>query len=72
MAWKQHLIKWMEDNRGLVVIVFCLPASFIFDLGLRLKNWFYRAIASSPKYHNNRVNDIQRKVFIQTLQHWLM
>ena len=28
-GWKQRAIRWLEDNRGLVIVVFCLPASFV-------------------------------------------
>ena len=29
---KRRFIRWMEDNRGLILTVIGLPASFIFDL----------------------------------------
>ena len=31
-AMKKHVIRWMEDNRGLILTLFGLPASFIFDM----------------------------------------
>lgn len=62
MGWKDSLIYFLEENRGLVVLVFCLPASFIFDLILQVRNWFYQQIFSSPDYHDRRVKTIQDKV----------
>ena len=39
---KRRFIRWMEDNRGLILTVIGLPASFIFDLimqvGTQCKN----------------------------------
>lgn len=26
---KAKAIRWLEDNRGLVIVLFCLPASFV-------------------------------------------
>ena len=31
-ALKKRLIRWMEDNRGLILTVVGLPASFMFDV----------------------------------------
>ena len=29
---KKRFTRWMEDNRGLILTVFGLPASFLFDM----------------------------------------
>nr|XP_002125856.3 delta(24)-sterol reductase-like [Ciona intestinalis] len=59
---KQWFVKWLEDNRGLVVVLFCLPASFIFDVCLRFRNWVIRYLFSAPHQHNERVRTIQAAV----------
>ena len=61
-SWKRSIVRWMEDNRGLIVLLFCLPASFIFDVGLQLRNWFYRTVLSAPQRHDDRVRQIQSQV----------
>ena len=33
---KRRFIRWMEDNRGLILTVIGLPASFIFDLVMQV------------------------------------
>ncbi|VEN43663.1 unnamed protein product [Callosobruchus maculatus] len=60
--WKDHVIAFLEENRGLVVLLFCLPASFIFNLILSLRTQLHRAIFGSPKLHDQRVSDIQKQV----------
>jgi len=52
----------MEDNRGLILTVIGLPASFLFDLVMRTRNWAYATFFSSPKQHGERVKKIQSKV----------
>ncbi|XP_046464383.1 delta(24)-sterol reductase-like [Daphnia pulex] len=61
-AWKKKLVRLMEDNRGLIVLLFCLPASFLFDLVLQLRNWFNRTFLSAPQRHDTRVRQIQSQV----------
>lgn len=61
-SWKKSIVRWMEDNRGLIVLLFCLPASFIFDVALQLRNWFYRTVLSAPQRHDERVRQIQSQV----------
>lgn len=60
--WKKKLVRFMEDNRGLIVLFFCLPASLIFDLILQLRNWFYRVVLSAPQRHDERVRNIKAQV----------
>ena len=36
-SWvKKKIIRWMEDNRGLILTLFGLPLSFIFDLVMQV------------------------------------
>ncbi|CAL8078831.1 unnamed protein product [Orchesella dallaii] len=59
---RKPIIRWLEDNRGLVVLFFCLPASFIFDLVLRFKVWLQRSLSNVPETHQQRVAEIQKQV----------
>lgn len=59
---KKRIIRWMEDNRGLILTVFGLPASFIFDIIMQVRNWFQRTFLSSPNRHDERVRKIQAQV----------
>lgn len=61
-SFREKLIKFLEDNRGLVVLFFCLPASFIFNSVLKFQQVLYRTFFSSPQYHENRVREIQKRV----------
>lgn len=60
--WKNTLINLLEEHRSLVVLLFCLPASFLFDLILSLNIKLHRAIFSSAAKHDERIIEIQRKV----------
>lgn len=60
--WKDKLIHFLEENRGFVVVFFCLPASFLFDLLLQLRTYVYRKLFSSPEKHDLRVRKIQKSV----------
>jgi delta24-sterol reductase len=59
---KSKAIRWLEDNRGLVIVLFCLPASFLFDYAFQLRNWLRRFLLSAPKDHSKRVQIIQNYV----------
>ncbi|CAH1365091.1 hypothetical protein MTP99_001387 [Tenebrio molitor] len=59
--FKARLIQFLENHRGLVIVVFCLPASFIFNLLLTLRRTINR-LSSSPKHHENRVQAIQKQI----------
>lgn len=60
--WKSISIELLESNRGLVILFFCLPASFIFDLILSLRTKIYRLLFSSPENHDKRVRKIQNQI----------
>lgn len=59
---KKRAIRWLEENRGLVIVIFCLPASFLFDTFISLRCWFQRTFLSAPKDHPQRVRKIQESV----------
>ncbi|CAG9859400.1 unnamed protein product [Phyllotreta striolata] len=59
---KEKLIEFLENNRGLVVLFFCLPASFLFDLFLTAKRNIHRLLFSSPKLHETRAAKIQSQI----------
>lgn len=61
-TWKNKLIGLLEDNRGLVILFFCLPASFIFDLGLSLHRKLQKYLFGSSKNHDKTVGEIQKQV----------
>lgn len=60
--WRKSAVRWLEDNRGLVVLFFCLPASFVFNLVLTTRNWIVRKISSAPEKHYLRVRYIQSQI----------
>lgn len=62
MPWKEKLIQLLEDNRSFVILFFCLPASFVFNLLLTTKRYIYRKLFSSPQNHDKRVRVIQAQV----------
>jgi len=59
---RKKIIRLLEDNRGLILTVFGLPLSFLFDLILQVRNWCRRSFLSSPSHHGQRVRDIQAQV----------
>ncbi|CAG9795989.1 unnamed protein product [Diatraea saccharalis] len=58
---KHRLVQWLEDHRELVVLLFCLPASFLFTVLLQIKA-FIRAATSDPTRHDAAVRTIQAQV----------
>jgi len=59
---RKKIIRWMEDNRGLILTLFGLPMSFLFDIMMQIRNWTYRVFLSSPSKHDERVAAIQAQV----------
>ena len=47
---KKKFIRWMEDNRGLILTVFGLPLSFIFDLVMQVYKVAIAKKLGSSKY----------------------
>ncbi len=60
--FRQWSIRWLEEHRGLVIVIFCLPASFLFDICIKLRQWFQRTFLSAPDKHIDRVHRIQSAV----------
>ncbi|RZC33420.1 FAD binding 4 domain containing protein [Asbolus verrucosus] len=59
--FKSRLIEFLENHRGLVVVFFCLPASFLFNLLLAAQRTL-RLLFSSPHKHDERVKAIQKQI----------
>uniref|UniRef100_A0AC34RAE8 FAD-binding PCMH-type domain-containing protein n=1 Tax=Panagrolaimus sp. JU765 TaxID=591449 RepID=A0AC34RAE8_9BILA len=59
---QNRTVRWLEDNRGLVIVLFCLPASFIFDTFVQIQRWIRRTYFSAPNDHLKRVKEIQKAV----------
>ncbi|KAI1732455.1 FAD binding domain-containing protein [Ditylenchus destructor] len=60
---KLRATRWLEDNRGIVIVLFCLPASLLFDLTVQTTFWIKRKLFySAPKQHDYRVRRIQKAV----------
>ena len=60
--FKKRLIRWLEDNRGLLLTFIGLPCSFLFDFVIQSRNWFYNTFLASPLKHDERVREIQAHV----------
>ncbi|TMS35364.1 hypothetical protein L596_002781 [Steinernema carpocapsae] len=58
---KSKAIQWLEEHRGLVILVFCLPASFLFDLIVRTVKTVGRILRRYGN-HAHRVRDVQKAV----------
>ena len=41
---RKRFIRWMEDNRGLILTVFGLPASFMFDIVMQVIAIYFLSI----------------------------
>lgn len=54
---KQWFLSLLENHRGLVILLFCLPASFLFSLFLKIQ--FYFNSLFDTKDHSTRVKKIQ-------------
>ncbi|CAH0695596.1 unnamed protein product [Spodoptera exigua] len=60
-SFKNRLIQWLEDHREFVVAVFCLPASFLFTVLMRMRAYL-RWLTSDPQRHDSAVRLIQSQV----------
>lgn len=61
-TWTNGFLQFLENHRGLVILFFCLPASFLFDLLINLRSKLYRTLFHSLKSHDNEVKNIQYQV----------
>ena len=52
---KKKFIRWMEDNRGLILTVFGLPLSFIFDLVMQVYKVAIAKKLGSSKYEGSNL-----------------
>ena len=52
----------LTEYRGVVIVCFCLPASFVFGLYFQLRDFVYRALLASPSQHDARVAGVQAEV----------
>lgn len=50
---RSRIVAWLEEHRELVVLLFCLPASFVFSLLLSARAWL-RERNASPQRHDDR------------------
>ena len=62
LPWKEKLVQLLENHRGLVIVLFCLPASFLFDFCLQVKHGIEQILFSDPKQHETRVQEIQKNI----------
>lgn len=60
--FKSRLINFLENHRGLVILIFCLPASFIFNLILTIRRQIHRFLYTDPRNHDHRVANIQKQI----------
>lgn len=56
------LVKFLEDNRTLIILIFCLPVSYIFNFLLHIRSKIHRKLFSGPQHHDKRVRNIQKQV----------
>lgn len=61
-TFKQILIKFGTKYRGIIIVVFCLPLSFLYECIFTLRNWLYWTFLMSPERHDERVKQVQEEV----------
>jgi Delta24-sterol reductase len=54
--------EFLIRHRWLLVVPVLLPLSFLFDLLLRLRDFYVRTLTSAPKKHDERVRTIQEEI----------
>lgn len=59
---RQRVARWLEDHRGLVVVVVVLPLSLLFHFFMQFRLWLVRTLVSAPEKHDQRVRQIQKQV----------
>ncbi|KAG0710776.1 Delta(24)-sterol reductase [Chionoecetes opilio] len=64
----QRAGRWLEDHRGLVVVVVVLPLSLLFHLIMELRLWAIRKFVSAPERHEERVREVQKQVLLWNKQ----
>ncbi|KAK8720383.1 hypothetical protein OTU49_013359, partial [Cherax quadricarinatus] len=58
---KHRIARWMEDHRGLIVVLVVLPLSNIFSAVMQLRHWIFHRFISAPENHDERVIAIQKQ-----------
>lgn len=59
----QDITEYILINyRWVFVCLFLLPASFIFDIWMYLRNWIVFKISSAPRQHQSKVKFVQKQV----------
>ncbi|KAG5885059.1 hypothetical protein JTB14_018289 [Gonioctena quinquepunctata] len=48
--------------RWVFVCLFLLPASFVFDIWMYIRNWLVLKLSSAPRQHNNKVKHVQNQI----------
>ncbi|KAA0203606.1 hypothetical protein HAZT_HAZT010974, partial [Hyalella azteca] len=56
------LLRWLEKNRGIIVVLVVLPLSVVFSAYVRLRQAALRWLAAGPQLHDSRVIKIQAQV----------
>ncbi|XP_071529727.1 delta(24)-sterol reductase-like [Panulirus ornatus] len=59
---ERRIARWMEDHRGLIVVLVVLPLSLIFDALMKLRHWIFHKFISAPEKHEDRVRSVQKQV----------
>jgi delta24-sterol reductase len=54
--------KVLTRHRGLVIFLFAVPVSFIFQKFQDFRNWYYRTFLATNKLHDRKVREIQKMV----------
>ena len=57
-----RLGRWLERNRGLVVVTVVLPLSLVFGVLVWCKRALHRYMAAGPEHHQRRVALVQKQV----------
>lgn len=56
------LLEFLTKYRGAIVLIFCLPLSFLYECALSLRNWIYWVLLKDAKQHDERVKKVQEQV----------
>ena len=59
---QQRVGRWLEEHRGVIVVLVVLPLSLIFHFLMELRHWIFRKYVSAPEKHDERVRNIQKQV----------
>ncbi len=54
--------EFLTKHRGLIILVFVLPVSFIVNCISTLRNWFFRTFLATHRLHDKKVKEIQAQV----------